>query len=473
MKVEKLQKKVSETLGRLGAEPGHGLLVAVSGGADSLALLGILSRLQAGRSGILTAAHLDHAVRGEDSRRDAAAVGEICRTMGVPLVTGLLRKEDVRMTRSRLRSMEAALREMRYSFLCDAALRVGARWILTGHQANDQAETVLFRTLRAMDWRSLGGISEKEGKVLRPLLGVFRRDTEEYCAMEGLIPLEDSSNLDIVYSRNRLRHLTIPGLNSLFKKDISPLLVRLGKAAAALTEWESRALDHLTGQRLDPSVAAVDRGAIDRIPRCLLEGAAIRMLQTVIVGHPKMLLVQQFIRCLEKGAGKVRLSDRLEIEVYRDRVVLGNGPCRGHGPSPFREREWRVPGRVNLPELGAFLTASEVLYDGQRIFPRGSEALVAKKSLKTPLFVRQRRSGDRFQPLGMGHSKTLKRFLMDRKVPRQDRYNLPVITDREGAIIWIGGVEISQRIALKPGSPSEAYLLRLDSFSSKGPGETS
>ncbi|GBE15536.1 MAG TPA: tRNA lysidine(34) synthetase TilS [Proteobacteria bacterium] len=462
MKAEDFQNLVSESLGRLGVDPDQGLLVAVSGGADSLALLKALSLLQAGRSGVLTAAHLDHNVREGDSARDALAVREICRKMSVPLVTGVLVKADVRAARNRLRSLEAALREMRYSFLREAALKVGASWILTGHQADDQAETVLFRTLRAMDWRSLGGISEKEGQVLRPLLGVFRRDTEECCALAGLIPLEDRSNRDMIFSRNRLRHITIPGLNRRFETDISPLLVRLGKTAGALARWETRALGHLAGQGFDLSATAVDRGVIDRIPRCLMERAAIRMVQAVMPGYPKRSVVQQFVGCLEKGAGKVKLSDRLEIEVLREKVVLGKGPGCDRVPAIFREREWQVPGRVNVPELGAFLTASEALYDGKRVFPRGLEALVAKKGLKKPLFVRKRRPGDRFQPLGMRHSKTLKRFLMDRKVPRPDRDGLPVVTDREGTIIWIGGVEISQMIALKAGIPSEAYLLRLN-----------
>jgi len=457
-----LTKTVEETLENLGVKPGDNLLLALSGGTDSMALLHILFELQGRRGGELAVAHLDHAVRGDESSDDSAYLRSLCSDLGLDLVTDRLDVSEVKSLSRRHRSLEAALRILRYRFLEKAADSKGSTWILTAHQADDQAETVLFRAARHMDWRSLSGIPSKEGRVIRPLLGIRRSVLSDYCAMRKIRTLVDKSNSDLSFSRNRIRHVTLPGMEESFSSEVHDHLIRVSRAALALKKWEEDGLIHYVGEAdLDPRRGII-RNDFNRIPSPLKERAALFILEKILIHQPKGSVLREITRLLNSGInGRLRLSDGMELVVESDRIFLEQREKRRSTRS-VPEREWVVPGRIEIPELGVILSACESVYDGHSGFPEGNEVLIRTIDLKMPLRVRNRVPGDRFWPLGMKGPKNLNRFLMDRKVPRYDRDDIVLVLDSGGRIIWVAGFEVSQEVRVPLEGSSEAMILKLE-----------
>jgi len=461
-----LTKTVEETLEELGVKSSDNLLLALSGGTDSMALLHVLLKLQGQRRGKLDAAHLDHSVRGHESLDDSLHLRSMCSELGIGIVTDRLDGADVQSLSRRHRSLEAALRILRYRFLEKAADRLKSDWILTAHQTDDQAETVLFRVARRMDWRSMNGIPSREGRIIRPLLGIRRKTLSNYCAMLGVRPLEDSSNRDLSFSRNHIRHVVIPAMEEAWHSDIHHQLIRVSNAASALARWEGKALNRYVSEMDFDPPNGILRSELDRVPSLLRERAALAILEKTMIPHPKGSVLRETSRLLAKGNhGRVRLSDDLELIVGMDKIVLVERTKQYHPPS-VPERELNVPGKIDIPELGLTLQATESSYNGKAGFPEGDEALVCKSALKLPLRVRTGFPGDRFWPLGMESPKTLRRFLMDKKVPRYDRDSIVIVLDSEGKIIWVAGLEISQTVRLAKGEPSKALHLKIDGIRS-------
>lgn len=235
-----LVREVETALGALGARDG-GLLVAVSGGVDSVVLAHALAALQ-GRLGLdLAIGHVNHGLRGADSEADQASVEALGAKLGVPVAARRADPaplRDVRPSRDRPTLQEAA-RGIRYQALYQMADAAGARWIATAHTADDQAETLLLRLLRGSGPDGLGGIPERspDGRILRPFLGVCREDVLAHAAAEGIGWREDASNEHDAYTRNRLRRHWLPGLSDDFNPRLLRSLADLAEALRRDAEW--------------------------------------------------------------------------------------------------------------------------------------------------------------------------------------------------------------------------------------------
>lgn len=205
--------------------PRDGLvLCALSGGKDSMALLHALHALREELGFSLHAAHYNHRLRGEESQRDALFVEDYCRERGIPLTLG---SGDVaEVARAAGRGIEETARDLRYAFLEDTAKHLGASRIATAHQAEDNLETLLLNLVRGTGLRGLGGIPPVRGAIVRPLLQTTREEIEAYLAAEGVPFVEDSSNEETVYRRNRLRHEVLPVL-----RELNPRLTESATAA--------------------------------------------------------------------------------------------------------------------------------------------------------------------------------------------------------------------------------------------------
>ena len=441
-------------------------MVAVSGGADSVALLHLLAELRGPLGFTIAVAHLNHSLRGADSDEDAAFVGRLARSLGVEAV---LESADVRaLASSEKRSLEDAGHQARRRFLMRVAAQRGCDAIATGHHADDQAETVLIRLIRGAGVRGLAGIEPvSSDRLIRPLIECKRLELRRYLDDRGIPFREDSSNLDVTFLRNRVRHELIPAL----ERDFNPSMVRLlCRAAASMTEVErllsalaDKALAEtlvessddmilLDSQGLRPYDKVTWRYVFQRVYRDLagdlhaLSHAHLQALVDLVEKRPAGTVIH-LPRGIEarRGYGAVRIyrrTPRPEAE-RRDPVH----------PEPLHvEREVRLPGLTSLPDLGGVIVTE--LMNRAELAPdlRNADPAVEffdMNGISPPLTVRARRAGDRIRPFGFRGTKKLKNLMIDLKIPHETRDRIPVLTDALG-LLWVAGIRRSDRAKITP-----------------------
>lgn len=439
--------------------PGTRVLVALSGGPDSVALLHVLRGLEArGELIVAGVAHFNHQLRGAEADADERFCVDLATALAVPIEIG---RADVRAAaRASGRSVEAEARSLRYAFLISAADRLGADVVAVAHTRDDQAETFLLRLLRGAGTRGLGAIRPRAGRIVRPLLDVSREELRRYAAEHELSCRLDATNADTRIPRNRVRHELIPQL-----EQYSPNIVAILATEAALAQEDEDYLERAAIETAASLVLEIESG-------CEIDVAGLTAL-------PPALGSRVVRRALEAGAGG-RFVGRSHIE----RVLVlarGNGPDPGSvalpgqvarrsggkivlGPAPglpfsnFSQFPLSIPGEVAL--AGWTVSAREVGPDGWTGPPtsRGSAVILPVAALRLPLAVRTRKRGDRFHPLGMGgRGRKLQDFLVDRKVVRAERDRLPLVVDRDDRIVWVVGQAVAEDFRVM--DPSQAVIL--------------
>jgi len=425
-------------------EPGDTVIVAISGGADSVALLDILATLDNLRL-TLVPAHLNHLLRGEESDRDEQFVRQIASRYGL---TPEVRRVDVAAAAAaKGLSLEEAGREARYAFFRELAGRYGAREIALAHHRDDQAETVLMRLLRGSAGSGLSAIRPRgeDGLLVRPLLVARRGEIEAYLAMVGLTWREDSSNSDTGFLRNRIRHELLPLLRS-YNPRITEGLCQTAEALAR----DEEILSAITFKAFDRCVKAagssrvVDLDLLDLEPPTL----RLRLFRMVIaavkgglrrISFRHLAAVERLALAESPSARVVLPGNLLAVREYRRLIFRQGGESQPSGGDDLLVRI-EVPGRYSLPD-GTVLAidAFSALPDGWR--SQGGQTLwVEGAALPFPWEVRYFRSGDRFRPLGMSGEKKLKNLFIDRKIPVSARGRIPLFLCR-GEIFWVGGVQ--------------------------------
>ena len=456
-----LPKIVKEKLFQLGAGLEDTYLVAVSGGADSTALL-LAMQTALGSTKNLTVAHLDHGTR-PGSRQDMEKVAELCGESGVGFVTGQLDPDELETHRRNYGSLEAGMRSLRYRFLFETAKNSGSKWILTGHTADDQAETVLFRVTREMDWRCLGGIPERREMVLRPFIDVPRTATLSYCHAMNISPVSDPSNFDEIYARSRIRNRILPGLSAVYNPNISDLLRRMGRAAVSLSLIEKNLLDRFMPGSDHEKTGFVQRELILALPRILQKRLIANYLIQVLFEYPSRGLVDDALEFILAGMnGQLSMPGDMTLTLSYGLAHVCKSVPVSVGGLPSRALELEVPGRLVIPSAGLAITAKEKVLRTPASYPWGKSVLLSKKSVTGSLWVRKRLPGDRFMPIGMERDKKLKDFLVDRKIPRATRDRIPIVLDGKDNILWVGGIEISQKAALEGMEGEEAILISIE-----------
>jgi tRNA(Ile)-lysidine synthase len=408
--------------------PGNVVVIGVSGGADSVALLHVLTELAPVFALRLHVLHVDHGLR-PDSARDGVFVRTLGARLGVPV--------DVVSVGVGSGSVEAAARAARHAALEAAAEHVGAARIALGHTADDQAETLVMRLLEGTGVRGLAGIPAVRGRLIRPLLDVRHHDTVAALQAAGLPWLEDPSNRDARFFRNRVRHEILPRLAVESPGDLVVRLSRLAhrarEAVEALDRTAATELQRLA--REDDGALILSRSALAALPRPVaaevLRAAAARLGSRAPLrawGHRglRRILAEPVPRRPFRLGG-------VTVEVSGDRVRVGAPVQPAIAP-----RELAVPGRVELPEIGRALEAVLLSAEDYAVPRERDRAAFDATGLPSRLLVRARRRGDRFRPFG-GGDRRLKSFLIDAKVPRWDRDRLPLV-DAGHDIVWVAGV---------------------------------
>ena len=407
---------------------GETVVAALSGGADSVALVDALATLREEIGFDLVAAHLDHGLR-EGSAADAQFCSELCERLHVPFRTAAA---DVR---SRARrdgaGVEDAARRERYAFLRSVKDDVGAAAIAVAHTRDDQVETVLLRLLRGSGHTGLAAMRPRSGDVVRPLLEVTRADVLAHLASRALPWREDPTNADPTFLRNRVRHELLPYLEARFNPSLRETLARtaalFAEEADVLAE-AGRALYERIAQR-DGEGVTIARSDLAAAPRALARLALRQALDAV--GGRAQVTADHVEGILDLACAPASSGRRLPLPGGREAIVRFGELRLGRRGAPAAAFAYPlpVPGRVDLPG-GLRLSAQPA--EGPAV-SKEETAIVAADG---PLVVRTRRPGDRVR--SHGREMSLTRFLMDRRVPADLRGGLPLVA-AGGQVLWMPG----------------------------------
>ncbi len=444
-----LLKNVGNRLNNIGLDlNGLTFLIGVSGGSDSMALVSILNKLKDSLGFDIYMAHLDHGLR-QDSSEDAKFVTKFSDSLGIPCTVG---KEDVEThRRANGLTLEEAARQLRYRFLVSVAGNVGASAVVVGHTSDDQIETILMNIIRGGGITGLLGMSdvrnsiamgiESDIDIIRPLLGVSKSDTEEYCNSIGIQYLQDPSNSSLDHTRNRIRLELIPHLLK-FNPKVGKNLLKLSDSARhdldfisdeAFRQYESLLLNYEGGIRIDK------HGFCNM--HISLQNHMLRLMYANLAGSPAGLEyqhIQDMIKIAYGGAGlQIHLPNGFVFWTDYDYLALDNkGKSMSDRRILFGEHLLAIPGSIVVPGWDVNCD----IVDGIDSFS-GINKYVAhfdRDRLGNKLIVRSRRYGDKFHPFGMNGSKTVDKFFSDSKIPSSDRDMVPILISDNG-IIWIVG----------------------------------
>jgi tRNA(Ile)-lysidine synthase len=432
---------------------GSKLVVAVSGGPDSVCLLHVLLGLR-DRLGItLHVAHLDHRLRGDESDADARYVADLSKKLGLPAT---VERRDVRGYQKHKRlSLEEAAREVRYNFLAEVAAATRADAAAVGHTLDDHIETILMHLIRGSGIQGLRGLQPssqwRSGKetlaVVRPLLSVSREETAAYCRLHRLKPRLDTSNLSPSPLRNRIRQQLIPLLES-YNPQVNDALLRTARIASDdLSVLEEVALK--SGRKIvkeQNNTVILNKEGFTKLPpalqRHLLRASIESLLGNLMDIESRH--IEEIMNSLDKPSGRViTLPDGLRFTIEYDRYLLGSNPA---ALSPFpeiaSECRLQIPGTTALP---SWQVVADIL-EQKQVSEEDNDFIACFDLAQagSELTIRPRRPGDRFQPLGMGQPKKLNQFMIDSKIPQAWRHRVPIVCS-PAQIIWVVGWRIDER----------------------------
>jgi tRNA(Ile)-lysidine synthase len=435
--------------------PGDRVVVAVSGGPDSVCLLDLLRNLAPALSLTLHVAHLDHGFRGEESAGEARFVERLAASLGL---SATVEHADVPVycAERGLTAQEGA-RQVRYAFLERVADHIGAQRIAVGHTANDQAETVLMRLLRGAGLAGLSGIPPRRGRIIRPLLETTRPQVLSHLAERQLEFVTDPSNRKPVYTRNRVRQEVLPVLQR-----FNPRVIETLAAEADALREDLLALDHAADEllgrilRKEHDVVELDRDGLlaqpDAVRRWALRRAIEHLAPDASLSFVRTGEALGFLENAQSGR-QMELPGGLVLERAYETFQI-----RPATAPQFFDREIAVPGVTGLPELG--LEAVVEVRKASENMPESGNYLWQARfdyaKIALPLRLRSRRAGDSIQPSGMGGTKKLQDLFVDAKVPRHRRDAVPVLAV-ERDVLWVVGMRTDRRFL--PGPDADQVLI--------------
>lgn len=454
-----LLSKVEQTIERHALlASGDTVVAALSGGADSCALLSVLVQFAEKYRLTTVVAHFNHGLRGSFSDEDEAFCRNLAKRYGLAFAAEKMSDPSV----PRGMSPEDYFRRMRYLFLDRVAADVGASKIALGHQLQDQAETVLLNILRGSGLGGLKGIAPiRDGRYIRPLLDATRKEILAYLKERGLTYREDRSNESPVYLRNRVREEVIPLLREHYNPRIEQNLARMAQILRRDDDFIEASLEEATA---GSAVRQVKEGVSFSVTffRSLHASLRFRLIKTLLertagpeAGFSFAHIAAVADLALAPGpSGSIALPGGLCARREYETVVIG--PALS-GLVPDYAYPVAIPGTVDVKERGITLSFRKERA-GAMPLPAGSSWCFDADKIRDPLTLRNRRPGDRFEPLGTKGSQKVKKLLIDRKIPRIRRQGVALLADLE-SVVWIENLHVSDRVKVTPETKT---LLILD-----------
>ncbi len=420
------------------------LLLGVSGGSDSIALLYLFSLLRSEIDITLLAVHINHQLRGEESEADAVLVRDICQKLGVPLIVRKINLTDKSENQARQKRFEA-FQQVLDAYQFD--------YIVTGHHSNDQTETMLLNLFRGAGLSGLSGLRPRSGKVLHPLLCFSKKELQDLL-VEAQIPWrEDSSNQELNYRRNWIRHKLLP----LLEQEINPQIsTSLGTQAEIFADAEDMILKRMKSLlkkvvlEQDNQKVILSLSALKHFSK-LEQYYIIREVIAEISGSRRDFFAHNFENIINlysaEGSKKVSLNNGIEAVKEYDKLII-----------KFSEESQPIPEPIVVEEdrsrvvWGDYRFSFKVLKVLPNCFSRDPLTVyIDADKIKYPFVIRSRKPGDRFIPFGMKQMVKLKDFLINCKVSKYERDYIPIFDDGE-KIFWVTGKRLDQRVAIDDNS---------------------
>jgi tRNA(Ile)-lysidine synthase len=448
---DRLDRLVDEALTKHGLiAEGESVLIGVSGGPDSVALLHLLLDRVPARRLHLGIAHLNHQLR-DGADRDEEFVRQLAGDLGLPFHG---HRADVRAWQARCRlSLEEAARQVRYAFFEEVCAANGYAKIALGHHADDNAETLMLHLLRGSGRLGLAGIPAiRAGVTIRPLIFATRSDIADYLRTRGIPYVSDPTNTDDAFFRNRIRHRLIPDLERDYHPGMRAILSRTALILRAEEEWLDSLVEPIYGSLLTAEGegrVGLSAPALVRLPlaaaRRVVRKALIQVkhdLRRVAFAH-----VEQVLELARRttDAGPLHLPGHVYVRRQGDEIIVSRAEGAGGRPLPDetpRDFEYRLAGcgGLTIQETGDCIRLSEV---AAAAIPElagccPQTAYLDMAAVEFPVIVRNFRPGDRFSPLGMAGTQKLKKYFIDHKVRRAERRRCPLLISR-GRLLWVAG----------------------------------
>jgi len=430
---------------------GDKVIIALSGGPDSVCLMDVLARLKDEYGIRLYAAHLNHQIRGIDAQKDAMFCMKRCEEEGIIC---FIKAYDVpAYSREKGLSIEEGARELRYGMFFELQKKLSAGKIAVAHNLDDQAETLIMRMMRGTGLEGLKGMEYSRGDgIIRPLLDVTREEIEAYISQRGLEFRIDSTNLEDIYTRNKIRLKLIPYIDENFNVDIKKALSRMGSLlsddadyinSCAKAEFDKVCtIDDEWGARIEVAKLAALHDAIS--------SRAVRMAIAAIAGDIKGIqqvhieYVMELARSGKEGSridiprGLMVIKENGHIAIKKNQMQSTLGEDRGFA------YEIEGEGSMRIEEAGVMVHTAILDKDPSWHIERDRHtAYFDLDKVSGKLSVTSRMEGDRIRPIGLGGTKKLKDLFIDLKIARDQRDYIPVLRDESG-VMWVVGYRLSE-----------------------------
>jgi len=450
-------------------EQGDKILVAVSGGPDSVALLHLLLALQKKYDLTLILAHLEHGIRGEESKNQASFVHQLGERLGLNCI---IHYTDVpQLQKISKGSLEETARVARYRFLQETAYTIQANKIALGHTANDQAETLLMRLLRGAGIDGLSAMRPTRGKnpaLIRPLLNSFRREILAFLDDQNIAFCLDSTNLELSCLRNKIRLQLIPLLGKEYNPQILSTLHRTASILGEEKEWMAFEVKKNLQKclfQINKNCLCLNLHTFSFFPLALQREVLRQAIQHVRPSQYKIdfTKVSQVLQWLKQNqpVGMMSLSPALHLRKQPGKLWIGEKKPDVQPRTKTFSYQINIPGETQVPELNLRILTEIIEPSDLSKNVDPEKAYLDFDRLCLPLYIRTRKTGDRFQPFGLQGTKKLKKFFIDAKIPREKRGEIPIISS-EKEIVWVLGMRIADQFKVTQKTKKILLIKKVD-----------
>jgi tRNA(Ile)-lysidine synthase len=432
-------------------EKGERLIVGVSAGVDSMVLLHLLNTYREAFDLSLIVAHVNHGLRPEESEKEAEFVQKESARLGLSFEYGQFNVKEFQKLGGL--SPQDAARRIRFHFFYHLLQKYHAQKIALGHHADDQVETVLIRLIRGSGLQGLKGMLPiREGRVIRPLLEMWREEIQSYAIEKNISFLLDSSNLKNDYLRNRIRLTLIPLIEKEYQPNFKEILLRTSNILREENDYLERAAETAFQKIVqeEGNILSFKFSEYQSLHQAIQWRFIKKILGRIddrgmLLGEEEWSEVQKILKELHQASASflLGLPHGVWVEKRYDTVLLTKGEVK---PIPPFEVELTSPGRTFIEEIGKEVVIEEADRDEFKNYNGPpNTALMDCESLQFPLKMRNFRPGDRVHPLGVKGTQKLKNFFIDHKVPKFERPKVPLLISGE-MIAWIVGYRINERV---------------------------